>query len=90
MSGKRDMTASEVARLSGISVRALHHHDEINLLRAAGRSAAGYRLYSGAHLERLQQILFFRALEVPPDEIARIMSDPGFDVAAPCAASARC
>jgi DNA-binding transcriptional MerR regulator len=82
MSGSTGLTVSQVARISGISVRALHHYDEIGLLRPAQRSPAGYRLYSGADLERLQQVLFFRALEVPLDEIARIMGDPRFDVAA--------
>lgn len=73
-------TVSQVARITNVSVRALHHYDQIGLLRPSGRSDAGYRLYSEADLGRLQQILFFRALEVPLDEIARIMSDPDFDV----------
>lgn len=76
------LTVSQVARLTGVSVRALHHYDEIGLLRPSGRSAAGYRLYSAGDLERLQQVLFFRALELPLEEIHRIMTDPRFDVAA--------
>lgn len=76
------MTVSEVARISGVSVRALHHYDEIGLLRPSQRSGAGYRLYSAGDLERLQQILFFRALEVPLNEVARIMTDPDYDVGA--------
>jgi DNA-binding transcriptional MerR regulator len=76
------LTVSTVARLTGISVRALHHYDEIGLLRPSGRSDAGYRLYDDADLLRLQQIMFFRALELPLPEIQRIMSDPRFDVAA--------
>jgi MerR family transcriptional regulator, thiopeptide resistance regulator len=76
------LTVSQVARVVGVSVRALHHYDEIGLLRPSERSAAGYRLYSGADLERLQQVLFFRALELPLEEIARIMTDPDFDVGA--------
>jgi DNA-binding transcriptional MerR regulator len=75
-------TVSQVARMAGVSVRALHHYDEIGLLRPSGRSEAGYRLYDQADLERLQQVMFFRALEVPLDEIARIMTDPEFDVGA--------
>ena len=62
-------TVSQVARLSGVSVRALHHYDEIGLLQPSGRSASGYRLYDDADLERLQQILFFRELEFPLPEI---------------------
>ena len=76
------LTVSTVARLTGVSVRALHHYDEIGLLRPSGRSEAGYRLYDEGDLARLQQIMFFRALELPLEEIARIMSDPDFDVVA--------
>src|SRR4051812_45990271 len=75
-------TVSEVARIAGVSVRALHHYDEIGLLRPSGRSEAGYRLYSQPDLDRLQQVMFFRALEFPLEEIARIMKDPEFDVGA--------
>jgi DNA-binding transcriptional MerR regulator len=73
-------TVSQVARMSGVSVRALHHYDEIGLLRPSGRSPAGYRLYDDGDLEKLQQVLFFRALEFPLPEIQRILSDPEFDL----------
>lgn len=76
------LTVSQVARLAGISVRTLHHYDEIGLLRPSGRSDAGYRLYEARDLERLQQVLFFRELEFPLEEIARILGDPAFDVRA--------
>ena len=69
-----------MAKISLVSVRTLHHYDEIGLLRPSGRTEAGYRLYSEADLERLQQILFFRELEFPLEEIARILDDPEFDV----------
>src|SRR5690349_6833670 len=75
-------TVSQVARLSGVSVRALHHYDEIGLLRPSGRSSSGYRLYDDADLDRLQQILFFRELEFPLPEILRILGDPDFDLRA--------
>jgi DNA-binding transcriptional MerR regulator len=75
-------TVSQVARMAGISVRALHHYDQIGLLRPSGRSEAGYRLYDQRDLERLQQVMFFRALEFPLEEIARLMTDPDFDVGA--------
>jgi DNA-binding transcriptional MerR regulator len=75
-------TVSQVARMAGVSVRTLHHYDEIGLLRPSGRSEAGYRLYQPAEVARLQQVLFFRALELPLEEIARIMTDPAFDVGA--------
>lgn len=71
-----EYTVGEVARLSHISVRTLHHYDGIGLLTPSGRSAAGYRLYSDPDLRRLQQILFYRELEFGLDEIAEILTDP--------------
>jgi DNA-binding transcriptional MerR regulator len=66
----------DVARLSHVSVRALHHYDAIGLLTPSARSPAGYRLYSGADLRRLQQILFYRELGFALEEIAEILADP--------------
>ncbi len=74
------LKVSEVARLAHVSVRTLHHYDEIGLCRPSARSEAGYRLYAPKDLERLQQVLFFRELDFPLDEIARMLADPGFDV----------
>ncbi|MGI5863180.1 MAG: MerR family transcriptional regulator, partial [Myxococcales bacterium] len=59
------LTVSQVAKLAGISVRALHHYDEIGLLSPTGRSEAGYRLYEQEDLQRLQQVLFFKELGFP-------------------------
>ena len=69
----------ELARLAHVSVRTLHHYDAIGLLRPSGRSESGYRLYAGADLERLQQVLFYRELGFPLAEIRCVMSDPAFD-----------
>jgi len=66
----------DVARLSHVSVRTLHHYDSIGLLTPSARSTAGYRLYSGADLRRLQQILFYRELGFALEEIADILADP--------------
>jgi DNA-binding transcriptional MerR regulator len=55
-------TVSQVARLTGVTVRALHHYDEIGLLRPNGRTAAGYRSYGEADLDRLHRVLSYRAL----------------------------
>ena len=59
------MTVHEVSALTGVSIRALRYYDEIGLLPPAKYTEAGYRLYDDAALERLQQILLFRALEFP-------------------------
>ncbi len=66
----------DIARLSGVSVRALHHYDEIGLLVPSGRSRAGYRLYSEADVGRLRRILFYRELDFALEEIGAILADP--------------
>lgn len=68
-----------VSSLTGVTVRTLHHYDEIGLLSPAGRSAAGYRLYSDDDLLRLQQILLFRESGLALEQIRRILDDPEFD-----------
>jgi len=65
--------------MAGVTVRTLHHYDHIGLLHPSDRTVAGYRLYREPDLLRLQQILFFKELDVPLDEVRRILDDPGFD-----------
>ena len=72
-------TVKQLARLAGVSVRTLHHYDHIDLLKPQARSASGYRLYGPTQLLRLQQILFYRELELPLAEIAEQLADPDFD-----------
>lgn len=74
------LTVSEVAKLAHVSVRTLHHYDELGLVRPSGRTESNYRLYSDADLLRLQQVLFFKELGFPLEEIRRLLDDPGFDV----------
>lgn len=69
----------QVSDLTGISVRMLHHYDKIGLLKPSKLTAAGYRLYDDKALQTLQQILFFRELDLPLKEIKKIISDPNFD-----------
>lgn len=68
-----------VARMAGVTVRTLHHYDDIGLLRPSGRSDAGYRRYTEADIERLQQILFYRELEFGLDQIREAMADGASD-----------
>ncbi len=75
----RGHTVGEVAKLARVSVRALHHYDEIGLLQPSGRTEAGYRLYTDGDIERLQQVLFFRELGFALEDVARILRDPHFD-----------
>jgi DNA-binding transcriptional MerR regulator len=73
------MKVKEVSELAGVSVRTLHHYDEIGLLTPEHATEAGYRLYSDRDLETLQQILFFRELDLPLKQIKDILQDPTFD-----------
>lgn len=73
------MSVKEVSRLSGVSVRTLHHYDAIGLLKPSAVTDAGYRLYDEEAGKRLQTILFFRALRFPLKEIRQILDAPGFD-----------
>ncbi len=72
-------TVNEVSKLTGVSVRTLHHYDAIGLLKPTTVTDAGYRLYDDTALERLQQILLFRELEFPLKEIKAILESPNFD-----------
>lgn len=72
-------TVKQLARLSGVSVRTLHHYDEINLLRPAGLGNNGYRYYAEPEVLRLQQILFHRELGFSLREIATLLDRPDFD-----------
>jgi len=71
-----DYPVGEVARAAGVTVRALHHYEEIGLLVPSARTISGYRLYGQADLERLQQILFYRELGFSLASIAALLDDP--------------
>jgi DNA-binding transcriptional MerR regulator len=77
--GPMSLTVGAVARLAGVTVRTLHHYDEIGLLHASGRSEAGYRRYEDADLDRLQRILFYRELGFGLEQIKDVMVDGGAD-----------
>ncbi len=72
-------TVNEVSKLTGVSVRTLHHYDAIGLLKPTTVTEARYRLYDDTALERLQHILLFRELEFPLKEIKEILESPNFD-----------
>ena len=75
----RPLTVGRLARLSGVTVRTLHHYDETGLLRPSGRTDAGYRLYDADDVTRLQQILFYRELGFALDDVAELLDDPTVD-----------
>ena len=72
-------TVKEVSKLTGVSVRTLHHYDAIGLLPPSHVTEAGFRLYDDKALEKLHTILFLRQLEFPLKEIRQILSSPDFD-----------
>ena len=75
-------TVNEVSRLTGVSVRTLHHYDAIGLLKPTKLTAAGYRLYDDASLARLRSILLYRELQFSLREIKSMLDSPYFDAAA--------
>ena len=74
--------AGEFAALSGVSVRTLHHYDQIGLLRPSGRTRSGHRLYTEKDLLHLQQILALRYLGFSLEQIGRLLTRPDYDVVA--------
>jgi len=72
-------SVGQVAGFAGVTVRTLHHYDEIGLLVPGERTHAGHRRYGDADLDRLQQILFYRELGFPLEEVAALLDDPDAD-----------
>ncbi|MBO1256076.1 MerR family transcriptional regulator [Alteromonas sp. 5E99-2] len=73
-----DMTVKDMALLSGVTIRTLHHYDDIGLLKA-NRTESGYRIYTEKHALRLQQILIQKSFGLPLEDIARNLDDANFD-----------
>ncbi|SPU05153.1 ArsR family transcriptional regulator [Bacillus tequilensis] len=69
----------QVSEVAGVSIRTLHHYDDIQLLTPSALTDAGYRLYSDTDLERLQQILFFKEIGFRLDDIKEMLDHPNFD-----------
>lgn len=72
-------SVSKLAKMASVSVRTLHHYDEIGLLKPSFRSDAGYRQYQREDLLRLQQVLFYRELDFSLNEIKEILGNPDHD-----------
>ncbi|MBO0438853.1 MerR family transcriptional regulator [Candidatus Enterococcus ikei] len=74
-----EYTIKKVAELSGISTRTLRYYDEIDLLKPARINSSGYRIYGTKEIDRLQQILFYRSLDMKLEEIQKLLATPDFD-----------
>jgi DNA-binding transcriptional MerR regulator len=73
-------TVNQLAKLAGVSVRTLHYYDEIGLLKPSSLGGNGYRHYEEEAMLKLQQILFYRELDLSLDEIKSVVGRPDFDV----------
>lgn len=73
-------TVKKLSKLAGITARTLHYYDEIGLLRPSQVGDNGYRYYGEEALIRLQQILFYRELDMPLDKIKNLMASPEYEV----------
>ena len=74
-----EYSITRLARLAGVSTRTLRYYDQIGLLSPSGSTPSGMRTYGSPEVDRLQEILFFRELDVPLGEIARNLASPGHD-----------
>lgn len=79
---QRCYSVKELADMAGISPRTLHYYDQIGLLVPERQNENRYRVYRHAHLLKLQQILFFRELDFPLEQIKEILAQPDFDMRA--------
>lgn len=75
-----EYTIKQLAQMAGISTRTLRYYDQIGLLKAQRTSASGYRIYGGAQVDRLQQIMLYRALGMELSTIGQLLDEPGFDI----------
>ncbi len=71
-----EFTVGQLARLAGVSVRTLHHYDDIGLLKPAHIAGNGYRFYGRSELLRLQEIMFYRDAGMSLDEVGRLLDGP--------------
>jgi MerR family transcriptional regulator, thiopeptide resistance regulator len=76
----------ELAAATGLTVRTLHHYEEIGLLVASGRTEAGHRVYDERDVERLYRICLLRRLGLPLSDISRALDDPAWDIRSAMAA----
>lgn len=74
-----EYTVQKLGQLAGVSTRTLRYYDEIGILKPARLNSSGYRIYGPAEVDRLQQILFYRELEVSLEDIKAILTSPSFD-----------
>ncbi len=75
---RESLKVGELARRTGLTVRTLHHYDDIGLLKPSGHTESGHRLYTAADIARLQQVLSLRQLGFSLEEVRDCLDRPGF------------
>ena len=74
-----EYTVQELADLAGVTARTIRYYDEIDLLKPARTNSSGYRIYGRDEVDKLQQILFYKKLDINLDSIKKIINSPLFD-----------
>ncbi|WP_251520075.1 MULTISPECIES: MerR family transcriptional regulator [Staphylococcus] len=74
-----EYTVSELAKISGVSPRTLRYYDEIDLLKPSRINQAGYRIYQTTHVDVLQQIVFYRELDLSLQQIKKLLNEPSYN-----------
>jgi DNA-binding transcriptional MerR regulator len=74
-----EYSSNKLCKMSGVSARTLRYYDEIGLLKPARVASSGYRIYGQKEVDALQQIMFYKELGFPLDEVMKLLSAPGFD-----------
>jgi len=77
-----EYTVQKLGSLAGISTRTVRYYDEIGILKPARINSSGYRIYSQTEVDRLQQIMFYRELDVSLDTIKKLVTSVSFNSAA--------
>ena len=76
-----EYTINKLAQLAGVSTRTLRYYDKLGLLRPVRINSSGYRIYGPSEVDRLQQIMLYRELDLSLDDIDKILKSSGFDTA---------
>ncbi|SHI69382.1 MerR family transcriptional regulator [Lutispora thermophila] len=76
-----EYTVQKLAKLAGVSSRTLRYYDEIGILKPARINSSGYRIYGQKEVDRFQQIMFYREMDMSLEDIKRILDSPAFNEA---------
>jgi len=79
MNTETALTVGQIADLAGVTIRTLHHYDKIGLIQPSHRTQSGYRMYDGAAINRLQEVMFFRELDFSLEDIRAILDQPTYE-----------